>query len=95
MTVSCVAMKIVSADAVHDTRKRALSEVIAHEIIQLRGDDAQALLADVNGSIKIAGELHAAFIQRVRAVHDALTERHGARVVMLHSAEHYLLLRHH
>ena len=80
---------VVRSDAVHDTRERALSEVIAHEIIQLRGDDAQALLPDMNSSIEIARELHAAFIQRVRAVHDALSERHGARVVMLHSAEHF------
>ena len=86
---------VVGPDAMHYTRKRALSEVIAHEVIQLWGDDAQTLLACVNGSIQVTGELHAPLIQRICAVHDALSERHGARVVMLHSPEHVLLLRDH
>ena len=86
---------VVRADAVHDTRQRALSEVIAHEVIQLRSDDAQTLFSDLNRLIELRRELRAALIYCVRFVHDATAKGHAACEVVFHFSEHVLLLREH
>ncbi len=64
---------------------------MAAEVIELRGDDAQALLSYVNGAIKVAGELHAALIQCVGSVHDASAKGHAACKVVLHFSEHLFI----
>ena len=47
------------------------------------------MISDLNGAVQIGCELHTALIQSIRSLHDASSQRHAAREVVLHFTEHF------